>query len=194
MRRTNSICTCSCLPLLLLGALLFGALGCGDEEQGTGQMIASSESARLIVYPDPYAPAMAGTPNPIDNPNASASALAFEVEGEVRIELAVENFPPERVFGSHLHQRDCSDEKAGGHYQNVPPPMGSPANDPMFANPGNEAWLDFTTDAEGRGAVEVKVQWRPRAGEAKGIIFHHTATEQGGGAGARLACLPITGF
>jgi superoxide dismutase, Cu-Zn family len=157
-------------------------------------MVAGSQSAALVVYSDPYAPMMAGMPNPIDNPNARASAVAFDVDGDLRIELAVENFPASRRFGSHLHQRDCMDEKAGGHYQNMPFPMGGTATDPMFANPTNEAWLDFTTDATGAGAIELTVEWLPRAGEGKGIIFHHMETGEGGVAGARLACLPITGF
>lgn len=169
-------------------------MACGEESgDDTGEMIASSGSAPLVIFDDPYAPAMAGTPNPITN-TARASALAFNVDGELRIELAVTGFPPARVFGSHLHQRDCSDEKAGGHYQNTLPPMGKEANDPEFANPVNEAWLDFETDAAGDGAVELKLGWLPRAGEGKGIIFHHMATAEGGGAGARLACLPLTGF
>lgn len=156
-------------------------------------MVASSQNAALLVYEDPYAPAMAGMPNPI-TATARATALAFNVDGNLRIELAVTGFPASRPFGSHLHQRACNDEKAGGHYQNVPFPMGGMANDPAFANPTNEAWLDFTTDAAGEGAVELTVSWLPRAGEGKGIIFHHMPTAEGGGAGARLACLPITGF
>lgn len=178
------------LPILALGAL-----ACGDESIGEdpGQMIASSQNAALVVYDDPYAPAMAGTPNPIAR-TARASAVAFNVEGQLRIELAVTGFPPARVFGSHLHQRACGDEKGGGHYQNTPFPMGKMANDPEFANPVNEAWLDFETDAAGDGAVELTVAWLPRPGEGKGIVFHHMATAEGGGAGARLACLPVTGF
>jgi Cu-Zn family superoxide dismutase len=183
--------TASCARLAILA---LGALACGEEsDDDRGEMIASSQGAALVVYDDPYAPAMAGTPNPI-TPGARASALAFDMGGELRIELAVTGFPPARIFGSHLHQRDCNDEKAGGHYQNTPFPMGRMANDPEFANPVNEAWLDFETDAAGEGAVELRVAWLPRAGEGKGIVFHHMATAEGGGAGARLACLPVTGF
>lgn len=178
----------------VLGLATLASLGCGEEDdREIGQMIASSRSTALIIYDDPYAPAMPGTPNPITS-GARASALAFDMDGQLRIELAVTGFPPSRVFGSHLHQRDCNDEKAGPHYQNVPVPMGGMANDPAFANPTNEAWLDFETDAAGDGAVELTVSWLPRPGEGRGIIFHHMATGEGGGAGARLACLPVLGF
>jgi Cu-Zn family superoxide dismutase len=84
--------------------------------------------------------------------------------------------------------------KAGGHYQNMPFPMGGMANDPAYANASNEAWLDFTTDAAGKGAQHVVVDWIPRTGEARAIIFHHMATGTGGVAGAKLACLPLDGL
>jgi Cu-Zn family superoxide dismutase len=174
-----------------LASFAAAALGCGgDDEEAEGEMIASSQGAALIIYDDPYAPMMAGMPNPIPA-GARASAVAFDVDGKLRIELAVEGFTPSRVFGSHLHKLACDDEKAGGHYQNAPFPMGGMATDPMFANPDNEAWLDFQTDAAGLGAVELTLDWLPRAGEAKSIIFHHMASGTGGVSGAKLACLPI---
>jgi superoxide dismutase, Cu-Zn family len=175
--------------------LTAAALGCGgDSEDSKGQMVASSQNVAVMLYADPYAPDMAGTPNPIGT-TAKATALAFSDDGELRIELAVVGFPPSRTFGSHLHRLPCDDAaKAGGHYQNMPFPTGGMATDPVYANATNEAWLDFTTDAAGNAETEINVNWTPRPGEAKAIIFHHMASGVGGVSGAKLACLPITGF
>ena len=191
MKMTNRAAHWGCLTLLCAA----GTLACGsDDEQSDGEMLASSNGQALTIYPDPYAPDMAGTPNPITS-GASASAQAFDEGGKLRIELTVSGFPASRPFGSHLHRLACDDVmKAGGHYQNMPVPMGTMANDPMFANASNEAWLDFTTDSAGKGERESIVDWIPRTGEARAIVFHNTTTGTGGAAGPKLACLPIDGL
>lgn len=191
MLRLNSILSCAGVALL---CALTG-LGCGsDDAKSEGVMLASSQGSPLYRYIDPYAPDMAGTPNPIDS-TAAATAQAFDEDGHLRIELSVAGFPAGRTFGSHLHKLTCDDAmKAGGHYQNMPFPAGGMANDPTYANSTNEAWLDFTTDASGKGSSDVSVDWIPRSGEAKAIIIHNNPTGTGGASGAKLACLPIVGF
>lgn len=185
-RKTNRCCA------ILLSWVAFG---CGAEEEGEDPtLIASSEGAQLMVYEDPYAPDMAGTPNPVRQA-ATAAAEAYEVDGSLRVLLAVRGFPADRTFGSHLHRLECDDPaKAGGHYQHMPFPAGGMATDPDYANAMNEAWLDFTTDATGRAESDLTMSWLPRSGEAKAIIIHDMATGEGGVSGAKLACLPITGF
>ncbi|MEY2933911.1 MAG: hypothetical protein RL033_4660 [Pseudomonadota bacterium] len=188
MMKIDSTLMCACFALLSVSAL-----GCsGDDDEGAaGEMIASSQNASLFVYGDPYAPMMAGVANPIGN-TASATAFAFDVDGEMRIELNVLGFPASRPFGSHLHKLPCTDmTKAGGHYQNMPLPMDGTANDPTYANATNEAWLDFTTNAQGAGSKVLTVDWLPRAGEAQAIIIHDMVSGVGGVSGAKLACLPI---
>ncbi|HEU4578055.1 MAG TPA: hypothetical protein VFS67_07365 [Polyangiaceae bacterium] len=191
MKMMNRAARWACLAVLCST----GTMACGsDDEEGGGEMLASSNGQPLQIYQDPYAPDMAGTPNPIGS-GASASAQAFDDGGKLRIELSVSGFPASRAFGSHLHRLACDDAmKAGGHYQNMPFPAGGMASDPMYANPSNEAWLDFTTDAAGKGEQEAVVDWIPRSGEARAIIFHHMATGTGGVAGAKLACLPLDGL
>jgi superoxide dismutase, Cu-Zn family len=192
MMKPNSTVWCAALALLSSA----GGVGCGDDEDGAseGVMLASSQNAALFRYLDPYAPMMAGMPNPIGN-TASAAAEAFDEDGSLRIELAVAGFPPSRTFGSHLHRLACDDPmKAGTHYQNQPFPTGGSATDPVYANNTNEAWLDFITDASGNGEKVLTVDWLPRSGEARAIIFHHMASGVGGVSGAKLACLPLTGF
>ncbi|HKO92875.1 MAG TPA: hypothetical protein VJU61_17085 [Polyangiaceae bacterium] len=193
MKNCSSTVAFACLAVL--GSL--GAVGCGgedDDAEAPEQMLASSQNAALFRYVDPYAPAMAGMPNPLGD-TARAAAEAYDVGGKLRIDLVVAGFPPDRTFGSHLHRLPCEDPaKAGGHYQNMPFPTGGMATDPTYANTTNEAWLDFTTDAEGNGERELTVSWLPRPGEAKAIIIHNDASGVGGVSGAKLACLPITGF
>jgi Cu-Zn family superoxide dismutase len=159
--------------------------GGGDAEL-MGNRLATSTGA-WVVFADPYGD---GMPNPAMG--ITGSAEAWELGGgRTRIRLQVANLPPNRAFGSHLHKLSCEDMKAGGHYQHMPFPPDGSATDPAFANPANEAWLDFTTDATGAARSETTVSWKPRAGEAKSIIVHHMATGDGGVAGAKLACLPF---
>jgi hypothetical protein len=192
MMKLNSTVLCAALAL----SSSAGAVGCGTDEDAAdpGVMLASSQDAPIYRYVDPYAPAMAGTPNPLGEA-AAATAQAFDEGGHLRIELDVAGFPPTRKFGSHLHKLDCLDMlKAGGHYQNMPFPAGGMPTDPVYANATNEAWLDFTTDADGKGETILTVDWIPRPGEAKAIIFHDMPSGVGGMSGAKLGCLPITGF
>jgi hypothetical protein len=176
-----------------IALLSLAALGCGsDDKSSGGEMLASSNNSAVFRYLEPYTPDL--TPNPIPN-TASAEAQAFDDDGQLRIELSVAGFPATRKFGAHLHKLTCEDTlKAGGHYQNMPFPAGGMATDPTYANPTNEAWLDFTTDAAGEGEKVLTVDWIPRAGEAKAIIFHDMPSGVGGVSGAKLACLPIIGF
>ena len=194
MKTNDSTVPNACIALLISQVAL-GCAGSDDAEAaGAEEMLASSENAALLVYDEPYAPEMAGTPNPIPR-TATATAEAFDVEGKLRIELTVRGFPVVRTFGSHLHKLPCDDPtKAGGHYQHMPFPTGGMASDPAYANASNEAWLDFTTDARGGAEIDLTVGWLPRPGEAQAIIIHHMATGVGGVSGPKLACLPIIGF
>jgi hypothetical protein len=155
-------------------------VGCGSSDD----VIASDEGA-WTVYPDPF---KNGTPNPAAGIKGSAKAI--RVDGDkMRVEMTLSGLSPKYTFGSHIHKLACDDMAAGGHYQHTPSP--GAANDPGYANPTNEAWLDFTTDDAGAAAVKVDVGWVPRTGEAKSVIVHAMGTAPGGIAGAKLACLPL---
>ncbi|MFF3753389.1 superoxide dismutase family protein [Streptomyces sp. NPDC002018] len=110
--------------------------------------------------------------------------------------LRVSGLLPDRMYGAHVHTEPCgrAPEAAGPHYQNVMDPN-QPSTDPAYANPGNEVWLDFTTDAGGHGTAESRHDWRFRPGGARSLVIHehHTSTGPGeaGTAGARLACLTV---
>jgi Cu-Zn family superoxide dismutase len=122
------------------------------------------------------------------------SAAAFELPGgKTRVTLMVTGLAPNTTYGSHIHKLACADMMAGGHYQDKPAAAADAgANDPNFANAMNEIWLDFTTDAAGKGMSERTVDFKVRAGEAKAVVVHAMATGDGGVAGPKLACLNIT--
>jgi Cu-Zn family superoxide dismutase len=158
-----------------------------DSATGDAGVKITSSTGTWVVYPDPFG-ADAG-----DNPLPSTimgKAEAFALPGgKMRITLSVTGLPPNRPCGSHLHVLTCENNKAGGHYQNVPFPMdGGVASDPTFANSANEVWLDFTSDANGAAMAETTVDWVPRAGGANAIMIHDKKTGDGGIAGAKLAC------
>ncbi len=129
-----------------------------------------------------------GMSNPASGIKGSATATR---DGSgMRVTLTVSGLTPNRGYGAHIHKLSCDTMQAGGHFQHMPAPDGG-ANDPAFANPMNEVWLDFTTDATGAAMVTTMVSWVPGAGQAKSIIVHDHHTEDGGVAGAKLACLSI---
>jgi len=110
--------------------------------------------------------------------------------------LAVAGLRPNRTYGAHVHVRACgaTGAVAGPHYQHVVDPV-QPSVDPAYANPRNEVWLDFTTNAQGDGWAVSQVRWRFRAGAANSVVIHEHATHTGPGeagmAGARVGCLTV---
>jgi Cu-Zn family superoxide dismutase len=120
------------------------------------------------------------------------------------IQLRVRGMRPGETYGAHVHYLACgaTGSAAGAHYQNIPDPVvaGSEtvsSTDPAYANPANEVWLDFVTDATGEGLAQTVVDWRFRPtapGTTRSVILHIDPTSTGGtvppgNAGARLACL-----
>jgi Cu-Zn family superoxide dismutase len=121
-----------------------------------------------------------------------------------RIKLRVRGLLPGETYGAHVHYLACgaTGAAAGAHYQNIPDPAvgGSEtvsSTDPAYANSANEVWLDFVTNAKGKGRAHTVVDWRFRPtapGTTRSVILHIDPTSTGGtvppgNAGARLACL-----
>jgi Cu-Zn family superoxide dismutase len=180
MKKAESKLMYGLLALLLVPAAgCFNASGDGPSDPtmiGQGQGV-------LTVFND----VMGGNPIPM---NATAAAVAWDMGGSMRLTLAVAGFPASRDFGAHLHKDPCDTGKAGGHYQHNVAPM-EQVSTPAYANTTNEAWLDFTTKADGTASVETIQPWVPRAGGAKAIIIHAMRTDMNGKAGDKLACLPM---
>ena len=159
-----------------------------------GAAVASAEGAKVVrssgdltVYADPYG---TGTANPITGGEARVHSVTTP-SGKTTVTLHVSGLPANRSFGSHVHKLACNDNKAGGHYQNVPAVPPTSVNDPSVANPENEVWLDFTTNAAGNGEAHAEVDFAFRADGANAVIIHDHHTESGGVAGAKLACLNV---
>ncbi|MFD3562234.1 superoxide dismutase family protein [Streptomyces sp. NPDC058686] len=106
----------------------------------------------------------------------------------VSVSVRVEGLVAGRAYGAHVHQGECGGDPAaaGGHYQHREDPV-RPSKDPAYANPENEVWLGFTTDAQGAGAATARQGWEFRPGEARSVVLHGMS----GGAGARIACFTV---
>jgi superoxide dismutase, Cu-Zn family len=176
MKTTSRIRFCSVLALLLAPLP-----GCGANAEEEGQVIAMGMA--LQVYTDvPSNPVPAG---------ASATGTAWDEAGSLKLALRVAGFPAGRDFGAHLHKLACDNNKAGGHYQHMAAPTMEDVNTPTYANTSNEAWLDFTTGADGSAEIDTTQSWLPRSGEAMSIVIHAMKTDANGRAGDKLACLPM---
>ncbi|GAA1989753.1 superoxide dismutase [Amycolatopsis minnesotensis] len=147
----------------------------------------------------PYTPgANAVTHDPKLAPAGSKAAVSgYTNAHRTKLKLYVKGLLPNREYGSHAHSKPCGAAAAdsGPHYQNVVDPV-QPSVDPKYANPQNEIWLDFTTDANGAASAVSTVDWGFAAERrAHSVVIHemHTHTEPGhaGMAGARLACLNV---
>ncbi|WP_369202321.1 superoxide dismutase family protein [Streptomyces sp. PU-14G] len=127
---------------------------------------------------------------------ASIGVVRTVTDGATTVRLEVGGLPKNRTYGAHVHTEPCGakPDEAGPHYQNEKDPV-RPSTDPRYANPRNEVWLDFTTDAEGEGKAVSRHDWTFRKGEARSVVLHETGTRteagHAGEAGARLACFTV---
>lgn len=154
----------------------------------SGPAHASAERARaegpLIRYDLALVP---------EGATARVQAVATS-SGATVFTLHVKGLLAHRTYGAHVHVHACgaAPRDALGHYQNNIAPSGQSAN-PTFANPYNEVWLDLTTDEDGTGSAQARVDWQTRDDAANSIVIHALATNTGqttsGTAGARVACL-----
>ncbi|MGW0229566.1 superoxide dismutase [Actinopolymorpha singaporensis] len=127
---------------------------------------------------------------------AQAAVAAYTWPFGTTTVLAVTGLVPRRTYGAHVHVNSCGADPAdaGPHVQFVEDPV-QPSTDPRYANPRNEIWLDFRTDANGVGYAVSAVYWPITAKDAGSVVIHEHRTSRGRGhagmAGARLACLTV---
>ena len=138
------------------------------------------------------------TYNPAVVPAGATVALTITKSGYgTEVRLTAGGLIPGRAYGAHLHTNLCTavPDEAGPHYQNHQDPV-TPSVNPVYANPQNEIWLDFTTSAAGDASSAVTHGWNfdPQA-PPRSLVLHesHTMTAPGeaGKAGAREACLTL---
>jgi superoxide dismutase, Cu-Zn family len=147
----------------------------------------------------PYRPGVVATtyqPHLVPR-GASADVFSTSSPGPgTRTVLTVRGLVPNRGYGAHVHTKRCgaSGDAAGPHFQFRPDPV-QPSTDPKYANPRNEIWLDFTTNARGNAVGTSRVTWQFGNRHAYSVVIHETHTHTGPGhagtAGARLACINV---
>ncbi|MCE0767523.1 superoxide dismutase family protein [Pseudonocardia kujensis] len=139
------------------------------------------------------------TYNPELVPAGATAKVTSSTEGtSSTVTLAVTGLVPNRTYGSHAHQKPCGPAAAdsGAHFQHVADPV-NPSVDPAYANPQNEVWLDFTTDAQGAATITAtQTEWAFTDQAApQSVVIHamRTATEPGkaGTAGDRVGCVTV---
>jgi len=95
-----------------------------------------------------------------------------------------------RTFGAHLHNAACATDQpllSGGHYNHD----AHAGDTPVRISDQTEVWLDFTVDGSGAGDSSSAVRF-PLVAGARSVVIHANPTDPTtGGAGARLACLPV---
>lgn len=117
-------------------------------------------------------------------------------DGLTTVVLDVRGLVPNHAYGAHAHAKPCGPkpEDSGSHFQHNADPV-KPSVNPAFANPMNEIWLDFTTDAKGNATKASTVDWTFGAAPASSVVIHaeptQTAPGKAGTAGARAACVSI---
>ncbi|MGW3470565.1 superoxide dismutase family protein [Saccharopolyspora sp. NPDC000995] len=131
-------------------------------------------------------------------PGSHIDLSSERANGHTKITAKAEGLQPNRDYGAHVHTKPCGPkgDDAGPHFQEKADPV-KPSVDPTYANPQNEVWLDFHTDAEGNGTATAEGNWSfDSRQDAKSFVIHsmHTHTEPGkaGTAGDRLACTNAT--
>lgn len=206
MSRPPRLLTIGALPTVLVAAL-----------------VAASACAQPTEKPTPdAAPPTSAASEPLDNPDYKDVAVTFGEddaatnydkalvpdgtklfvaeavhEGLTTVVLDVRGLQPNRPYGAHAHTRPCGakPEAAGPHFQHTPDPV-KPSVDPRFANPQNEIWLDFVTDAKGNATKATTVDWTFGEAPAGSVVIHaeptKTAPGQAGTAGALVACVSVS--
>ncbi|WP_028922039.1 superoxide dismutase family protein [Pseudonocardia acaciae] len=176
--------------VLLAGcvALVLAVAGCGD---GGSRTVVSAtfgqagQGAQVISYDRGLAP-----------DGARAKVVESVRESSTTVTLKVHGLVPNRAYGAHAHALPCgpTGDAAGPHFQHASDPV-KPSVDPAYANPLNEIWLDFTTNAQGDAKVTSTVPWVYQNTRAFSVIIHAEPTQTGPGkagtAGARVACLGL---
>jgi Cu-Zn family superoxide dismutase len=150
-----------------------------------GEVVRSSDD--VVVYDAALVP---------DGATARVQAV-YTGSGKTIVTLHVRGLVPNRAYGSHAHTNACGATglAAGPHYQYVVDAV-SPSTNPAYANPDNEIWLDFHTNAAGNATLQTVVEWQPHdTRRPASVILHiehtHTGPTDSGVVGARLACVNV---
>ncbi|MGH3846501.1 MAG: superoxide dismutase [Pseudonocardiaceae bacterium] len=160
---------------------------------GSDTLTTPNPTSKAITYNRDLAPISA----------AMTAVVVPSSDGTTRAEFTVAGLLPNRGYAAHAHTNACgaTGDAAGPHFQNHRDPAATPqapSSNPKYANPSNEIWLDIRTDATGAGTSRTTVPFILTDRAPGSIVVHEamqTATDPGhaGKAGARLACLTLSG-
>jgi Cu-Zn family superoxide dismutase len=178
------------------------AAGCrGDTGEATPNPAASGTRGTFGPYTN--GAAAVGYDPALVPAGATATITITPTAPGTQMRLVVTGLRPRRAYGAHLHTNPCGPvgSAAGPHYQHQPDPAASaspPSVNPSYANPHNEVWLDFTTDASGDATSVATQPWKFDTGSRpRSLVIHaestKTAAGHAGDAGARVACLTLPG-
>jgi Cu-Zn family superoxide dismutase len=194
-------------------ALLFSATACANPGGTSGSLgggapassssaspspDASADNAHQTVVTATFAQDDAATnyDKTLVPDGAKALVAEYVFDGATTVTLSVRGLVPNRQYGAHAHAMPCGPvgDDAGPHFQHMADPV-KPSVNPAFANPTNEIWLDFTTDAQGNATTARTVPWVFTDAKAASVVIHAqptmTAPGKAGTAGARAACVSV---
>lgn len=175
---------------LLLAACTLAAAAavltsCGTPGEASGTLAPPAEADDAYTYNPTAAP-----------PGAELTVTTPSIRNGTQVELTATGLQPDREYGAHAHVEPCGEtgDAAGPHFQYKPDPV-TPSVDPAYANPTNEIWLDFKTDAQGSGRAIAQVPFTFGDRVPGSVVIHEKVTAsspgEAGEAGDRLACLTV---
>ncbi|HEY6424356.1 MAG TPA: superoxide dismutase [Pseudonocardiaceae bacterium] len=159
---------------------------------GSGTLASPKPESTAVTYNPSLAPV-----------GAVLTASLSPVGDSTTVNVAVGGMLPNRGYAVHAHTKACgaTGDAAGPHYQNRLDPAATPqapSSNPEYANPTNEIWLEVGTDGTGSGTAHTTVPFVFADRAPASIVVHEatmtsTGPGQAGKAGARVACLTLTG-
>ena len=154
-----------------------------------GALAAPGQAAGPLVHSRADLTDLQDTPAATDG--ARASVTAWETRHGTTVVLRLRGLDREDAgtsYGAHVHVGHCvagDGDAAGPHYNATGQP-------PVTVSDRTEVWLDFTVGRGGTALAIARVPFTIPEGAAHSVVVHERTTNPTtGGAGARIACLPV---
>jgi superoxide dismutase, Cu-Zn family len=141
---------------------------------------------RTLVFQSPLSDLQPNTTQPLEGGAATLRMTLGRTSSSFVLQVSgIDRSARGMTYGAHLHSGPCvpgDGAAAGPHYNSATPPV---------VDEDHEVWLDFTVSRRGTGRAVAHVPFVPVHG-ARSVVIHEMATDHDtGGAGARLACIPV---
>lgn len=169
MRRRSMTATVATLAVGLTLA------ACGDDEIDD---VADLDQEQAPVALAGNFDTVPDAPTQLDRVAGNAELVVTDSASEASI--VAEGLEPDSEYFAHVHIDACNAEDPGGPHFKFDPDGGD--------EPPNEIHLRFTTDGEGAGTAESRVEQAVPEGEAKSIVLHGP---DGEGGETKLACADL---